>query len=87
MSRIFKEKSKTIPISKQMVWEAFKKIKKKKGLLEDSSMDKRDERKRTFRRSIEKSVTHCQNQEFPRSCYKCNGYLFTGYMAVGVKEA
>ncbi len=31
MSRIFKEKSKTIPISKQMVWEAFKKVKKNKG--------------------------------------------------------
>lgn len=31
MSRIFKEKSRSIPISKQMVWEAFKKIKKNKG--------------------------------------------------------
>jgi len=31
MSRIFKEKSRSIPISQQMVWEAFKKIKKNKG--------------------------------------------------------
>lgn len=31
MSRIFKEKSRVIPISKSMVWEAYKKVKKNKG--------------------------------------------------------
>lgn len=31
MSRIFKEKSKSIPISKQMVWEAYKKVRSNKG--------------------------------------------------------
>ena len=37
MSRIFKEKSKSIPISKQMVWEAYKKVRSNKG---GSAIDK-----------------------------------------------
>ena len=31
MSRIFKEKTKPLPISKSMVWQAFKKVRKNKG--------------------------------------------------------
>ncbi len=31
MSRIFKEKTRVIPISKRLVWEAYKKVKKNKG--------------------------------------------------------
>ena len=31
MSRIFKEKAKPLPISKQQVWEAYKKVKSNKG--------------------------------------------------------
>ena len=37
MSRIFEEKAKPLPISKEMVWKAFKKVKSNKG---SSGVDK-----------------------------------------------
>jgi len=50
-------------------------------------MSKRDERKRTFRRSVEKAVLTVKTKISSDLRDEYNSYLFTGYMAVVVKEA
>jgi len=50
-------------------------------------MSKRDERKRTFRRSVEKAVLTVKTKISSDLWDKHNGYLFIGYVAVVVKKA
>ena len=54
---------------------------------DQSSMDKRDERKRTYRRSIEKAELTVKTETSRSLRDKHNGYLFIGYAAVVVKKA
>jgi len=50
-------------------------------------MSKRDERKRTFRRSVEKAVLTVKTKISRNLRDKHNDYLFIGYVAVVVEEA
>ena len=72
-----------------MLLERFDSVKREKKRLffKESGVNKRDERKRTYRRSVEKSVLTVKIETFRCLREEYSGYLFTGYMAVVVEKA